>query len=202
MWLVCSAAPVLSDGVSLSLASSINLTGMLVVSAVPAELRLQAPGAVAPGVCIGLSECVVTSMTPQQIHAQPDRCRPRPGPGQEVPWEGVFPLHRLPSICCSTGACRDVTYWPMAGPQDGWLQLGQDPHSAEPVELVGFSNRGVTVVLPAAMPLQQGLMGVLSTQAHGAGLSHRLVRCCWHRSHPQDHDRQLAGLRFVVNEQP
>lgn len=141
-------------------------------------------------------------MHPSQLHAQDGRFKSRPGPGQAVPSEGVFPLHRLPNICCSTGACREVDYWPMGVPQDGWLQLDQDPEAAAPVDLVAFSNRGVTVVLSASVPLQQGAAGQLLTQAHGAGVSHRLVRCCWHRPHPQDLDRQLAGLRFAVHEQP
>lgn len=34
-------------------------------------------------------------------------------------------------------------HWPMECPQDGWLQLGQDPDDAAPVDLVAFSNRGV-----------------------------------------------------------
>jgi hypothetical protein len=83
--------------------------------------------------------------------------------------------------------------------QDGWLQLDQDPDAAAPVGLVAFSSKGVTVALSSAAPLQQGAGGQLITQAHGAGLSHRLVHCCWHRPHPQDPDRQLAGLRFAVH---
>ena len=86
----------------------------------------------------------------------------------------------------------------MGCPQEGWLQLDQDPEAAAPVDLVAFSSRGVTVALSAAVALQQGASAVLLTQAHGAGLSHRLVHCCWQRPHPQDPERQLAGLRFVV----
>jgi hypothetical protein len=141
-------------------------------------------------------------MTPYQIHAHAGRCRPRPEPGQEVPSEGVFPLHRLPNICCSTGACHEVDYWPMGYPLDGWLKLDQDPEAAAPVDLVAFSTRGVTVVLSAAVPLRQEAAGQLLTQAHGAGLSHRVVRCCWQRPHPWDPERQLAGLRFDVHDQP
>jgi len=90
----------------------------------------------------------------------------------------------------------------MGVPQEGWLQLDQHPDAAAAVELLAFSHRGVTVALSAAVPLQQGAAGELLTQAHGAGLRHRLVRCCWQRPHPQDPDRQLAGLRFVVEVQP
>lgn len=135
-------------------------------------------------------------------HAQGGRYQPRPGPGCDIPSEGVFPLHRLPNICCSTGACRDVDYWPMGVLQDGWLQLDQDPDTAAPLELVAFSNRGVTVVLSAEIYLQQDAAGQLLTQAHGAGLCHRLVRCCWHRPHPIKSEWQLAGLRFVAHWQP
>lgn len=141
-------------------------------------------------------------MPPYQVHAQGNRCRPRLGPDQGAPSEGVFPLHRLSTICCSTGACREVDYWPMELPQDGWLQLDQNPDAAVPVELVAFSNRGVTVALSAAVRLQQEAAGELLTQAHGAGLSHRLVRFCWLRPHPQDPDLQLVGLRFAVHDQP
>lgn len=141
-------------------------------------------------------------MPSDQRPAEGGRSSPLPGPRQEAPSEGVFPLHRLPNVFCSTGACKEVAYWPMGVPQNGWLQLDQDPGAAAPVDLVAFSNRGVTVVLSAAVPLQQGVVGEFFTQAHGAGLGHRLVHCCWHRPHPQDPDRQLAGLRFVVHAQP
>jgi hypothetical protein len=141
-------------------------------------------------------------MTPSRIHAQGDRCRPYFGPDQHAQSEGVFPLHRLSSICCSTGACREVEYWPMGCPQEGWLQLDRNPETAAPVDLVAFSSRGVTVALSTAVSLQQGTDGQLITQAHGAGLSQRLVRCCWQRPHPQDPERQLAGLRFAVQGQP
>ena len=137
-------------------------------------------------------------MTPYHVHAQGGRCGPHHSPGQDLSPERVFPLHRLSNICCSTGACRDVDYRAMGLPQEGWLQLNQDPEGAAPVDLVAFSSRGVSVALSAAVSLQQGEVAELLTQAHGAGLSHRLVRCCWHRPHPQDPSRQLAGLRFSV----
>ena len=73
-------------------------------------------------------------------------------------------------------------HWPMECPEDGWLQLGQDPEDAAPVDLVAFSNRGVTVALSACILLRQGATGELLTHA---------------RPHPQDPERQLAGLRFV-----
>ncbi|MFM7639956.1 MAG: hypothetical protein ACKO45_00120 [Cyanobium sp.] len=90
----------------------------------------------------------------------------------------------------------------MEVPQDGLLQLDQDPDAPVPVDLIAFSTNGVTVSLTAAVPLKPEVAGQLLTQAHGAGLSHRPVRCCWHRPHPQDSDRQLAGLRFAVHEPP
>jgi hypothetical protein len=108
----------------------------------------------------------------------------------------MFPLHRLPNICCSSGACRDVEYWPMGLPQEGWLQLDLPSGEATPVELFAFSNQGVGLILMADVPLQQGARALLMTQAHGAGLSHRPVQLCWHRPHPQDPQRQLAGFRF------
>jgi hypothetical protein len=114
----------------------------------------------------------------------------------------MFPLHRLANICCSTGACREVEFWPMAAPQDGWLQLGPDPDAAEPVDLIAFSGMCVSVVLSADLPLQQGVWARLMTQAHGAGLKHCPVRCCWHRSHPQDSSLQCTGLRFDDEEKP
>jgi hypothetical protein len=130
---------------------------------------------------------------------------PYPSPAQDglqtVPVEGVFPLHRLPNICCSSGACREVESWPMGVLQDGWLQLDQHPQAEVPVDLIAFSTRGVTVALKAAVPLQPEAPGQLLTQAHGAGLSHRSVRICWHRPHPQDPERQLAGLRFAADAQ-
>lgn len=141
-------------------------------------------------------------MNPYEVFAKGASYGPGRGPCQDVPSEAVFPLHRLPNICCSTGACREVDYWPMGVQQDGWLQLDRDPEAAAPVELVAFSNKGVTVALSAAVPLQQEAVGELLTQAHGAGLSHRFVRCCWHRPHPQDPRRQLAGLRFFFHQQP
>jgi hypothetical protein len=108
----------------------------------------------------------------------------------------MFPLHRLANICCSTGACSDVDYWPMGFPQEGWLQLNQAANAAVPVDLMAFSSRGVSVILRADVCLQQGSRALLMTQAHGAGVSHRPVRLCWHRPHPLDHERQCAGLRF------
>lgn len=121
---------------------------------------------------------------------------------QAVPAGGMFPLHRLPNICCSTGLCREASYWPMGLPQDGWLLLDQDAGAAVPLELVAFSDKGVTVVLSAGIGLQPNAPGQLLTQAHGAGLGHRLVRCCWHRPHPLRSEWQLAGLRFAADEQP
>jgi hypothetical protein len=84
----------------------------------------------------------------------------------------------------------------MGHPQEGWLQLDLTNRKATPVELFAFSNQGLGVILMADVPLQQGAIALLMTQAHGAGLSHRPVRLCWHRTHPQDPQRQVAGLRF------
>lgn len=134
------------------------------------------------------------SPDPIGLKATGDRRHPPPSPSE--PSGGMFPLHRLPNICCSTGACREVTYWPMDCPQEGWLQLDPAAHQAVPVDLFAFSSRGVGVILPADVPLRQGARAQLLTQAHGAGLQHRAVRCCWQRPHPQDPQRQCAGLRF------
>jgi hypothetical protein len=88
----------------------------------------------------------------------------------------------------------------MGHPQEGWLQLDLANREAKPVELFAFSNQGVGVILMADVPLQQGTSAVLMMQAHGAGLRHRPVRLCWHRPHPQDPQRQVAGLRFERND--
>ena len=121
---------------------------------------------------------------------------------QADPAKGMFPLHRLPNICCSSGLCREASYWPMGLPQDGWLLLDQNPCAEVPLALVALSDRGVTVVLSADVGLQPNAPGQLLTQAHGAGLRHRPVRCCWHRPHPLKSEWQLAGLRFAADEQP
>jgi hypothetical protein len=84
----------------------------------------------------------------------------------------------------------------MGYPQEGWLQLDPADNAATPVDLFAFSSQGVGVVLMAEVPLQQGARVLLMTKAHGAGLRHRPVRLCWHRPHPQDPLRQVAGLRF------
>ena len=88
----------------------------------------------------------------------------------------------------------------MGLPQEGWLQLDLASGEATPVELFAFSNQGVGVILMADVPLRQGTSAVLMMQAHGAGLHHRPVRLCWHRPHPQDPQRQVAGLRFERND--
>jgi hypothetical protein len=88
----------------------------------------------------------------------------------------------------------------MGHPQEGWLQLDLGNCEATPVELFAFSNQGVGVILMADVLLQQGANALLLMQAHGAGLSHRPVRLCWHRPHPQDPQRQVAGLRFESDE--
>lgn len=141
-------------------------------------------------------------MNADQVHAQGGNQESFFGLAQAVPAGPMFPLHRLSSICCSTGLCCEASYWPMGVPQDGWLQLDQDSGAAVPLELVAFSDRGVTVILPADVGLQSNAPGQLLTQAHGAGLRHRSVRCCWHRPHPLKSEWQLAGLRFAADEQP
>ena len=140
-------------------------------------------------------------MNTDQVHAQGGQQESFFGLAQAVPAGGMYPLHRLHNICCSTGLCREASYWPMAVPQDGWLQLDQDPGAAVPLVLAAFSDRGVTVVLSADVGLQPNAPGQLLTQAHGAGLRHRPVRCCWHRPHPLTSEWQLAGLRFAGDEQ-
>lgn len=139
-------------------------------------------------------------MTPDHQRVEASGCRPPSVPKQSEQESGMFPLHRLPNICCSSGACRDVEYWPMGHPQGGWLQLDLADREATPVELFAFSNQGVGVILMADVPLQQGASALLMMQAHGAGVSHRPVRLCWHRPHPQDLQRQVAGLRFESDD--
>jgi hypothetical protein len=85
----------------------------------------------------------------------------------------------------------------MNHPQEGWLQLDQADRAVRPVELFAFSSQGVGVILMADVPLKQGARGLLMTPAHGAGLGQRLVRVCWFRPHPNDPERQCAGLRFA-----
>lgn len=139
-------------------------------------------------------------MTSSHQRVEAGDCRPRPAPRQSAQEGGMFPLHRLPNIYCSSGACSEVQYWPMGHPQEGWLQLDLGNCEATPVELFAFSNQGVGVILMADVLLQQGANALLLMQAHGAGLSHRPVRLCWHRPHPQDPQRQVAGLRFESDE--
>ncbi len=141
-------------------------------------------------------------MNTDQVHAQGGHQESFFGLAQAVSAGPMFPPHRLSSICCSTGLCREANYWPMGVPQDGWLQLVQDPGAAVPLELVAFGDRGVTVVLSADVGLRPNAAGQLLTQAHGAGLRHRPVRCCWHRPHPLQSEWQLAGLRFAADAEP
>lgn len=99
-------------------------------------------------------------------------------------------------VCCSTGACRSVPYWPVEAAQDGWLQLDHQQGSEVPVDLIAFSSRGVSVTMDATQSIRQGSGGILITQAHGAGCRYQRVVCCWHRLHPHDPQRQCVGLRF------
>ena len=140
-------------------------------------------------------------MQSHQIRSQTGNGMPRSAQMEADVPDGMFPLHRLSNVCCSTGACSGVDYWPMAYAQDAWLQLDAGVDAAVPVHLVAFSRMGVGAILNADIPLEQGACGLLMTPAHGAGLSRRRVRCCWHRPHPQDSERQCAGLRFDSNEQ-
>jgi hypothetical protein len=110
----------------------------------------------------------------------------------------TVPLHELAHACCSTGACRSVPYWPVDYFQEGLLQLDGAAGTDIPVELIGFSSRGVSVVMAAGQPIRQGAQGVLITQAHGAGCSYNRVVCCWHHRDPQHHQRQCVGLRFEL----
>lgn len=140
-------------------------------------------------------------MSPDQLSFQEGRCRPRPASPSTVSSGGLFPLHKLPSICCSSGACREVDYWPMVAPQDGWLQLEEAGDASIAVDLFAFSSRGVGVILTAEAGLRQGRRALLLLQAHGGGISHRPVRCCWHRAHPSDPALQCAGLMFDFDRQ-
>ena len=72
-------------------------------------------------------------MTPDHQRVEASGYRPPSVPKQSEQESGMFPLHRLPNICCSSGACRDVEYWPMGHPQGGWLQLDLDDREATPV---------------------------------------------------------------------
>jgi hypothetical protein len=139
-------------------------------------------------------------MTWHQIAGHGSDFGPRLVSSSENPAGGMFPLHRLPNIFCSTGDCREVDYWAMGYPQEGWLQLDQIDNAAVPVDLFAFSSRGVGIILKSDVGLQQGAYSLLMTPAHGAGISHRPVRCCWHRPDPQDPDRQYAGLCFEAND--
>ena len=79
-------------------------------------------------------------MTPDHQRAEARGYRPPPAvPKQSGQESRIFPLHRLPNICCSSGACHDVQYSPMGHPQEGWLQLDLANHEATPVELFAFS---------------------------------------------------------------
>jgi len=138
-------------------------------------------------------------MTSHLLHLAADGFRPRPAPMQSGQQSGMFPLHRLPNICCSSGACREVEYWPVDYPQEGWLQLKSADNRVVPVDLFAFSSQCLGVILMDAVTLKQGSPGVLMLQAHGAGLSRRPVQLCWHRPHPQDPQRQIAGIRFETN---
>ena len=68
-------------------------------------------------------------MTPFHQRVEARGYRPPPVPTQSGQESRIFPLHRLPMICCSSGACRDVQYWPMGHPQEGWLLLDPAPIS-------------------------------------------------------------------------
>lgn len=118
------------------------------------------------------------------------------GNSRKVARGETVPLHELAHVCCSTGACRSVPYWPVDYLQEGLLQLDGAPDTDIPVELIGFSSRGVSVTMSAGQPIRQGAQGVLITQAHGAGCSYHRVACCWHRPDPQRHHLQCVGLRF------
>ncbi len=57
-------------------------------------------------------------------------------------------------------------------------------------------------VLAADVPFRPGDRALLLTQAHGAGISHRPVRCCWQHLHPSDPRLQCLGLRFEGKDDP
>jgi hypothetical protein len=138
--------------------------------------------------------------------ARPPACSPRAMPPSlsrpAAELEAPFPLRRLPNLCCPSGACRDVEYRSMEYGQQAWLQLDSDDASAEPGEFFAFSSRGVALFLAADVPFRPGDRALLLTQAHGAGISHRPVRCCWQRLHPSDPRLRCLGLRFEGKEAP
>lgn len=141
-------------------------------------------------------------MSPDQQRVEAGDCRPQPATTQPRQQGGMFPLHRLPNICCSSGACCDVEFWPMGCPQAGWLQLDTADHVMTPVDLFAFSGQCLGVSLIGDVPLQLGSPALLMLQAHGAGLRHRPVRLCWHRPHPRNLQQQCVGLRFEPIDQP
>jgi hypothetical protein len=91
---------------------------------------------------------------------------------------------------------RSSDRWHVDWPQEGFLQLDDDPDQAIQVTLVDFSCGGLGVVLSASHALRPGLKGQLITQSHGSGCCHRSVRCTWQRPHPVDRHLQSAGFSF------
>lgn len=121
-------------------------------------------------------------------------------------WEPVLPphelpLHELPRICCSSGACRSIPSWPMGISQQGWLELDDVRQVPVQVELVSFNGRGLGVVLSASYTAHPGMHGMLTTPMHGGGCNHRPVFCCWQRPHPQDGRLQCVGLHFDFGDE-
>ena len=110
--------------------------------------------------------------------------------------EKTVPFHELAHVCCSSGGCLSIPCWPMQYAQDGLLRLEGEENAEVPVDLIGFSTRGVSVVMGSARVIEQGEQALLITQAHGAGCHYQRVACCWHRPHPHDPQLQCVGLRF------
>lgn len=85
------------------------------------------------------------------------------------------------------------TDWPL----DGWLQAEGETRPPFPVILVQFKADGVGVVLGMEHPVWPGRLGDLTTQAHGAGCSHRPVLCQGREIYFRDRTLHYAALRIV-----
>ncbi len=97
---------------------------------------------------------------------------------------------------------RSSDRWHVDWPQEGFLQLDDDPDQAIQITLVDFSCGGLGVVLSASHALRPGQKGQLITQSHGSGCCQRSVRCTWQRPHPVDRHLQSAGFSFEAGAEP
>lgn len=89
---------------------------------------------------------------------------------------------------------RRAERWPVAWPLEGWLELIGAQEGPIPVILTDFSAAGIGVLLRSRHRITPGERGDLISQAHGAGCSQRLVRCCWQRLDPRHPQLQRLGL--------